>query len=71
MSIAFIFTSQPCPVCQKVSTVELDYAAAVAWRNGMHVQDAFPDMPMDEREILITGTHPACWDILFPEEEDE
>lgn len=26
-----------------------------------HIQDALPHHSLDEREMLITGTHPACW----------
>lgn len=25
------------------------------------VQDAFPDTPIEQRDMLILGTHPDCW----------
>jgi hypothetical protein len=28
-------------------------------------------MPADQREMLITGTHSACWDRLFAEDEGD
>lgn len=31
----------------------------------MFVQDAFPTMPADKREQLLTGTHPGCWIKIF------
>jgi len=31
------------------------------WWNGKYVSDAFPDMPVEQRELLITGIHPECW----------
>lgn len=35
-----------------------------------HVQRAFPDLTAGEREQLINGTHSACFDEMFPEEEE-
>ncbi len=37
--------------------------------DGQPIVLAFPDMPADEREQLISGTHPKCWDRLFPCED--
>jgi len=31
----------------------------------------FPELIPDQRELLISGTHPACWDVMFAEVEDE
>lgn len=61
-------TTNPCPVCGKRSEVEVDEQAARKWASGMLAQDAFPEMSKDTRELLITGTHPKCWDELFPED---
>jgi len=40
---------------------------------GMPLDQALPDWSLDKREMLITGTHPICWDIMFSEmdEDDE
>jgi hypothetical protein len=46
----------------------LDRKAVESWQAGEIIQVAFPDMSIDDREILISGTHPACWNKLFPEE---
>lgn len=32
------------------------------------VQDELPFLNTDQREMLITGTHPQCWAELFPDE---
>lgn len=58
-----------CPHCQKDSTVEVDFNSYLMWRNGTLIQTAFPNMSIGEREMLITGIHPECWDIMFPDEE--
>lgn len=65
------FTTPKCPHCGKTSTVELEELAFDNWVGGMFIQDAFPQMSPDEREVMITGTHPECWDKIFPPEEDE
>jgi hypothetical protein len=39
------------------------------WQGGKLVQDAFPYLSADEREILISGTCGPCFDAMFSEEE--
>lgn len=63
--------TRPCPVCHKYSEVEVDDTSYILWQNGMFVQDAFPEMSIDTRELLITGTHPVCWEAMFSEGEDD
>jgi hypothetical protein len=58
-----ILCSTP-PVAIPVRRVDYDN-----WRAGMNIQFAMPEMPADTREMLISGTHPACWDRLADEEE--
>ena len=36
-----------------------------------HVQDAFPYLSAGEREQIMTGTHPECWEKMFPEEDED
>ena len=45
---------------------------AAAFRIGvLHIQDAMPTTPPPIREQILTGTHPACWDAMMAEQEDE
>jgi hypothetical protein len=37
---------------------------------GLYIQDVFPHLDKDIREWMISGTHPACWNQVFGEEED-
>lgn len=63
-------TTKPCVVCGKTSRVTVPLAGYIAWRHhGEFVQNAFPEMSADNRELLISGTHPACWAELFNEED--
>lgn len=32
------------------------------WQGGMLIQDAMPDLSVDEREFLMTGLTPADWE---------
>lgn len=39
-----------------------------------YAQDAFHYLPVSQVEQIISGTHPDCWDKMFPpelEDEDE
>ena len=68
-----------CPFCRKAHTVQVHGKAHTvqvhgkdyrAWQNGKHAQDAFPYLSANERELLISGIYPSCWDNMFPPEED-
>jgi hypothetical protein len=39
--------------------------------NNKHVQNAFPYLDAGEREQIMTGTHPKCWEKMFPEEDED
>lgn len=62
-----MYVTPNCPVCKESSVVPVKADALEAWNNGMYVQDAFPDFDAGKRELLMTGTHPECWDSLFAE----
>ena len=58
--------SKPCPECGDVKELEVsetDYRAYTVLRQ--HIQDAFPTMPADDRERLLTGICPSCWDRML------
>ena len=68
MSEMIVIKTKPCMVCDKYEVWSLDREAVTRWQEGENIQSAFPDMKAEDREVLITGTHPACWDKLFPGE---
>ncbi len=52
-----------CPICKKNATVVVDKIRYALWRQKrLSIQDAFPDLTLDEREALKTGICPKCWD---------
>jgi hypothetical protein len=70
MSETIAVKTKTCTVCGEYEVWSLDRAAVERWKEGEYIQNAFPEMSMEDREILITGTHPACWDKLFPKEDE-
>jgi hypothetical protein len=63
-------TCPPCVMCGKSAKVKVIPSQLAAWRGGELIQRAMPEMTADDREMLINGTHPACWDEMMGEEED-
>jgi hypothetical protein len=37
---------------------------------GVLIQQAFPNLSSEDRERIMTGTCPACWDEIFPPEDE-
>lgn len=60
-----VTVTKTCCVCGKEASVTVDREGYDRWIGGAHVQHVFRDMSADDREILISGTHPECWDELF------
>lgn len=61
-----------CPLCHRVHDVGVNELDFWDWDDGALVQDAFPYLSADEREMLISGICPNCWnDTFLPEEEGE
>lgn len=58
-------TTPPCMLCGNTSAVELTEQQAAALAVRTPIQDVLPDVEPAQRELLITGTHPACWAELF------
>lgn len=56
--------TSPCIVCSETSTIEVDLDSYIRWQNGTLIQNAFPNTSTGFRELLITGTHDACWKTL-------
>lgn len=57
-----------CIVCDGQGLVTMPRAAYFDWRDGAFIQDAWPQATATERELLISGTHPECWNLTFGEE---
>ena len=58
-----------CPFCGCANFIEVNEEDYLDWQDGKLVQDAFPYLSADEREMLISGICPTCWDGMFGGEE--
>lgn len=59
----------PCRFCGVIEMVDVPTLGWIRWRNGELIQDALPDLPVEIRELLLSGTHLVCWD-LHADDED-
>ena len=60
-----------CQVTGDLFIITVDAQALMEWKRGRLIQDAFPQLNKDEREILMTGYTPAEWDGLFKDDDDD
>ena len=61
-----IVTSPTCYVCKENNKIIVDKSKYESWDSGdLLIQEAFPFLGPDEREIFMTGIHPKCWDKMF------
>lgn len=63
-----------CPVCGEVKSIYVDEKALVEWLSGEKlIQDAFPEMTLNEREMLLSGICSSCYEKFMkdPDEEEE
>jgi len=60
-----------CVVCNKVHTAYVEKVKYDRWKAGENIQNVWPEMSADEREQLISGTCPKCWDELWSGDEDD
>jgi hypothetical protein len=62
-----------CLHCGQNGFIEMsedDYTQGmIAYKQGSFVQQAFPNLCADQREQIISGTHPECWLEMFQEKE--
>ena len=58
-----------CPFCGCVNFINVPFEGYNAWKNGELIQNAMPELSADEREMLISGICPDCWDNMFGEED--
>ena len=54
-----------CPFCGVTHVITVRPDDYLAWRyDGVEARDAFPYLDVEEREMLISGICPDCWDDL-------
>ena len=63
------YSTPACSWCGKRSLISLDIQKVYRWLNGELIQNVWPEMDADQRELLITGTHADCWEEMAAGEE--
>lgn len=58
-----------CPMCGGEARVRIPAQGLWDWEHGAFVQTAFPGLSADQREMVMSGTHPKCWDLMMGEDE--
>lgn len=66
-----IVVERTCTLCHKTYRVMLDSSKHARWQAGSYVQTVWPELKPDQREIIINGTHPECFDKLFKSYDEE
>lgn len=54
-----------CPFCGDTREVEVPTEGFRLWRAGELIQNALPELSPDDREALMTGICPRCWEETF------
>lgn len=62
--------TNPCPFCGVMEMVDVPTDGWDRWQRGELIQLALPDLSIDIRELLISGTHLVCWDLHMNDDED-
>ena len=61
--------SETCRLCGSSHSVTVNPKKYVQWKSGKgFIQDLFPELSEDARELLISHTCGNCFDKLFPRE---
>jgi hypothetical protein len=57
-----------CLTCREPFTLNVSTNAYICWANGESVQVVFPEIPREERELLVSATCAKCWCDIFGSE---
>jgi len=60
-----------CRTCRGTTSLTVDKDKYEEWRRGALVQNCFPDMSVEDRELLVSQTCDKCWQEMFPAEEGD
>lgn len=60
-----------CTNCGRVIEVPVTEEELLSWDGEKHIQEQFPQLTPELREMFISGICPKCWNEIFPPEEEE
>lgn len=56
-----------CLQCDSRFELPVTEEQVMRWQRGELIQNVMPELPRPERELFISGTCGACWNLLFGE----
>jgi hypothetical protein len=59
-----------CNHCNESFQLDVKPSDIIAWSQGKLIQEAFPYLNADQRELLISNTCKECWDKMFSDEDE-
>lgn len=65
MGTDVVVVERTCRVTGEEFTFDVTRQEWDRWQGGTLIQNVWPDMPADHREIMQTGWTPAEWDVIF------
>ena len=60
-----------CNTCGKSRTISLDIHEYKSWKNGKCIQQAFPEIDTNTRELMISGMCGKCFEAMCKEVTDK
>jgi len=74
MSNQTFIPTRTCPICGNTGEITMsvddaEHGANLRWAGAL-IQEAYPNTSAPEREQIMTGTHPKCWDAMFNSDWD-
>jgi hypothetical protein len=66
-----MMVSTTCVFCGKEHLTEVDTLKYYRWKIGESIQNVWPEMTADDRELLVSGTCPQCWEDHMKDPEDD
>ena len=63
--------SGTCPLCNDQFQVYVRESEYLGWKSGVLIQEAMPDLSLDDRERFQTGICHGCWETMERQLDDE
>ena len=66
------FVTTGCPLCSETHRLYMTQGEYTAWKvERLYVQEVFPHLSAEVREVAISGTCPDCWKAMWESCEDD
>lgn len=60
-----------CNICGKLHVLDVKEESYKLYLSGVHIQDALPELSVDDRELLISGICGTCFDAIFSSDDED